>query len=85
MGAATQVRLELLFFGGVSVSPSAVVTKMLFFQTEIPLFLIVLRIGEPFVPWFDLIEGFASRLLTPQPYLLTKWNVQFYHVSLSGS
>lgn len=67
------------------MSPSAVVTKMLFFQTEIPLFLIVLRIGELFVRRFDLIEGFASRLLIPQPYLLTKWNLQFYQVRLSGS
>lgn len=43
-GAATHRRLELLFFGGVSVSTSAVGIKMPFFQTEITLFLTVLSI-----------------------------------------
>lgn len=40
--AATHRRLELLFFGGVSVIISAVGIKMPFFQTEIALFLTVL-------------------------------------------
>lgn len=57
------------------MSTSAVERKMRFFQTEIVLFLIVLRISELFGPRFDLIEGFASRLLIPQTYLLTKWNL----------
>lgn len=41
-GAATRRRLGLLFFGGISVSTSAVGIKMPFFQSEIPLFLTVL-------------------------------------------